>query len=67
MIRPGQLLRLVHINWVLVRNGLDEVVLATHLFRPVRFLRYLAPWHRLTRHTPRAVRIRRALEDSVNA
>ena len=63
MIRPGQLLRLVHINWVLVRNGLDEVVLATHLFRPVRFLRYLAPWHRLTRHTPRAVRIRRALED----
>ena len=63
MIRPGQLLRLVHINWVLVRNGLDEVVLATHLFRPVRFLRYLAPWHRLTRNTPRAVRIRRALED----
>jgi ubiquinone biosynthesis protein len=38
-------------------------VLATHLFRPVRFLRHLAPWHRLTRNTPRAVRIRRALED----
>jgi len=63
MIRPGQLLRLLHINWVLVRHGLDEVVLATHLFRPVRFLRYLAPWHRLTRNTPRALRIRRALED----
>ncbi|MGD8617080.1 MAG: ubiquinone biosynthesis regulatory protein kinase UbiB [Gammaproteobacteria bacterium] len=63
MIRPGQLLRLVHINWVLVRHGLDEVILATHLFRPVRFLRYLAPWQRLTRATPRAVRIRRALED----
>ena len=39
MIRPSQALRLMHINWVLVRNGLDEVVLATHLFRPVRFLR----------------------------
>ncbi len=63
MIRPGQLLRLLHINWVLVRHGLDEVILATHLFRPVRFLRYLAPWQRLTRSTPRALRIRRALED----
>ncbi len=63
MIRPGQLLRLLHINWVLVRNGLDEVILATHLFRPVRFLRWLAPWHLLSRRTPRAVRIRRTLED----
>jgi ubiquinone biosynthesis protein len=33
------------------------------LFRPVRFLRYLAPWHRLTRDTPRGVRIRKTLED----
>ncbi len=63
MIRPAQLLRLLHINWVLVRNGLDEVVLATHLFRPVRFLGYLAPWHWYVRKTPRAVRIRRSLED----
>ena len=63
MIRPGQLLRLLHINWVLLRNGLDEVVLATHLFRPVRFLGWLAPWHYFSRRTPRAVRIRRALED----
>ena len=63
MIRPAQLLRLLHINWVLVRNGLDEVVLATHLFRPVRFLGYLVPWHWYVRRTPRAVRIRKALED----
>jgi len=63
MIRPGQLLRLLHINWVLLRNGLDEVVLATHLFRPVRFLGWLAPWHYFSRRTPRAVRIRRTLED----
>ncbi|GMQ89271.1 MAG: ubiquinone biosynthesis regulatory protein kinase UbiB [Gammaproteobacteria bacterium] len=63
MIRPAQLLRLLHINWVLVRNGLDEVILATHLFRPVRFLGYLAPWHRYVRKTPRAVRIRKTLED----
>jgi len=62
MIRPSQALRLLHINWVLVRNGLDEIVLATHLFRPVRFLGYLAPWHWFVRRTPRAVRIRKALE-----
>ncbi len=63
MISPGQLLRLLHIAWVLVRNGLDEVLLATHLFRPVRFLGWFAPWHHLSRRTPRAVRIRHALED----
>jgi len=63
MMRPAQVLRLLYINWILVRNGLDEVVLATHLFRPVRFLGYLAPWHRIVRKTPRAVRIRKTLED----
>lgn len=63
MIRPSQLFRLLHISWILVKHGLDEIVLATHLFRPVRFLRYLAPWQALTRRAPRAVRIRRALED----
>ena len=63
MIRPAQVFRLLHINWVLMRNGLDEVVLATHLFRPVRFLGYLAPWHWIVRKTPRAVRIRKTLED----
>ena len=63
MIQPAQLLRLLHINWVLVRNGLDEVILATHLFRPVRFLGYLAPWHWFVRKTPRAVRVRKTLED----
>ena len=63
MMRPTQVFRLLHINWVLVRNGLDEIVLATHLFRPVRFLGYLAPWHWIVRRTPRAVRIRKTLED----
>jgi ubiquinone biosynthesis protein len=63
MIQPAQLLRLLHINWVLVRNGLDEVILATHLFRPIRFLGYLAPWHWFVRKTPRAVRVRKTLED----
>ena len=64
MIRPAQIFRLVHINFVLVRHGLDEIILATHLFRPFRFLYYMAPWNWIPRKRgPRAVRIRRALED----
>ena len=64
MFHPRQLLRLLHINIVLLRNGLDDIVLATHLFRPVRFLRYFLPWHWLRGELPpRGVRIRRALEE----
>jgi ubiquinone biosynthesis protein len=54
----------VHINFVLARHGLDEIILATHLFRPFRFLYYLAPWTWIPRKRgPRAVRIRLALEE----
>lgn len=64
MIRAGQILRLVHINFILVRHGLDEIILATHLFRPIRFLLYLLPWYWLRgARLPRAVRIRNTLED----
>ncbi len=64
MIRPSEALRLIHIAWVLVLHGLDDVILATHLFRPVRFLRYLTPGFFLkSRRGPRGVRIRDALID----
>ena len=64
MLRPSQILRLLYINWVLVRNGLDEIVLATHLFRPFRFLLYLLPWHWFRGEMPpRSQRIRRSLEE----
>ncbi len=64
MIRFSQLLRLTHINLVLARHGLDEVVLATHLFRPIRYLSHLNPWRWFQRNEDtRGVRIRRALED----
>ena len=64
MIRPKILLRLIHINWVLVFHGLDEIVLKTHLFRPVRFLAFFTPTYWLRRNpAPRGVRIRQALED----
>ena len=64
MIGARQILRLAHINVVLVRHGLDEIVLRTHLLRPVRFLLYLLPWNWIRRtQPPRAVRLRRALEE----
>ena len=64
IIGPRQILRLAYINVVLVRHGLDEIVLNTHLLRPVRFLLYLLPWNWVRRtQPPRAVRLRRTLED----
>lgn len=64
MFRPGQFVRLLRINFVLMRHGLDDIVFATHLFRPFRFLIYLNPinWFLRKRET-RAVRVRRSLED----
>jgi ubiquinone biosynthesis protein len=57
--------RLIEIQRVLVRHGLDEFVRATHLFRPLRFLFLLSPWTWFVRgkEAPRAVRLREALEE----
>jgi len=65
MIPVRESLRVVHITWVLMRHGLDEFILAAHLFRPIRFLRYLSPYYlkRMGKPGPRGERIRRALED----
>jgi len=63
VISPGQALRLAHIGWVLARHGLDELLLDTPLFRPVRFLHYFMWWRWLRVPGSRGERIRRALED----
>ncbi len=64
LLTPGQFIRMLHINWVLMRHGLDDIVFATHLFRPFRFIIYLFPWNWFRRkRKPRAVRMREALED----
>ena len=59
------LTRLVEIQRVLVRHGLDEFVRATHLYRPLRFLFLLSPWTWAVRRdkAPRAERLRLALEE----
>ncbi len=54
----------MHINFVLARNGLDDLVFRTHLFRPVSFVRFLLPWHWFRRETrSRGERIRCSLEE----
>ncbi|MFQ5634770.1 MAG: ubiquinone biosynthesis regulatory protein kinase UbiB [Gammaproteobacteria bacterium] len=65
MIRPRLFLRLLEIQRVLLRHGLDEVISTAHLFRPVRFLFYLSPtmWLRRRASGPRGVRLREALEE----
>ena len=57
--------RLIEIQRVLVRHGLDEFVRATHLYRPLRFLFLLSPWTWAVRRreAPRAERLREALQE----
>ncbi len=64
MIRPSQLWRLLVIQQVLIRHGLDELVFSLHLFRPLQFVFYLLPWNWFRRErAPLAERILHALED----
>jgi ubiquinone biosynthesis protein len=64
-VRPRVLLRLIEIQRVLLRHGLDEYVRATHLYRPLRFLFFLSPsvWFERRRAVSRAVRLRLALQE----
>lgn len=64
MVHPKIIYRLIHINWVMMYHGLDEIVLKTHLFRPIRYLAVFSPSFWLRKPTePRGVRIRKTLED----
>ena len=54
--------RLIGIQRVLVKYGLDDVIKETHLLRPLRFVFYLFP-RRRDRSAPLGERIRLALEE----
>ena len=56
------LLRLVSIQRVLVKHGLDEIITATHFLRPLRYVFYLFP-KSADREDPLGLRIRLALEE----
>ncbi|MBN2872966.1 MAG: ubiquinone biosynthesis regulatory protein kinase UbiB [Halothiobacillaceae bacterium] len=64
-MRPRLLWRLIVIQFVLLRHGLDEIVLALRIFRPIRFLKFASPWYWLSdnRKRTRGERLVAALED----
>jgi ubiquinone biosynthesis protein len=59
------LARLLQIQRVLLKHGLDDFVRATHLYRPLRFLFFLSPgiWFERRRDASRGERLRLALEE----
>ena len=59
------LARLIEIQRVLVRHGLDDFVRATHLYRPLRYLHLASPWAWFERRhgASRGERLRLALEE----
>jgi len=61
MARLRLILRLLGIQRILIRHGLEEIVWATHLFRPIGWLRRLIP--RRSRRESLGSRIRQALEE----
>ena len=64
MLGIGQVIRLLTIQRVLLKHGLDELVFTLHLFRSVRWLQRLLPWNWFRRiEQPRGVRLRLALQD----
>ena len=65
MISLRVAVRLMEIQRVLVRHGLDEFVTATHLYRPLRFLFFLQPstWFERRRGGTRGERLRLAAEE----
>jgi ubiquinone biosynthesis protein len=64
-MRPRVIGRLLQIQRVLVRHGLDEFILDTHLFRPLRYVFYLSPatWFERRKGGSLGERIRLALEE----
>lgn len=62
MARRRTIFRMLAIQRVLVKYGLDDIIKETHLLRPLRFLFYLAP-RRRDSSAPLGERIRLALEE----
>ena len=59
-----QILRLLHINAILAKNGLDQVIVTLRLFTPFRFMVYLNPWNWFRREKlPRGEALRKTLEE----
>ena len=63
MITLGRLFRILAIQRIMIRHGLDELLFTTPFLRSMRFLLYLLPWNWFrTNQGPRAIRLRMVLE-----
>ena len=64
-MRLRVLARLLQIQRVLLKHGLDDFVRATHLYRPLRFVFFFSPgiWFERRRRASRGERLRLALEE----
>jgi ubiquinone biosynthesis protein len=58
-----QFARLIRVSSILARHGLDDLLVATHLFRPMRLLRGILPKKSGVLDQPRGARLRMALQD----
>lgn len=64
MKKIKQLLRLIKINHVLAKNGLDQVIISMHLYTPLRFIVALNPWNWFRRQKmTRGEALRRSFEE----
>lgn len=64
MKKIKQLFRLIYINHILAKNGLDNVIVSLHLFAPLRFIVYLNPWNWLRkRPLTHGEALRKSLEE----
>ncbi|OGV34567.1 MAG: ubiquinone biosynthesis regulatory protein kinase UbiB [Legionellales bacterium RIFCSPHIGHO2_12_FULL_35_11] len=59
-----QVFRLLKINYVLAKNGLDQLIVSIHLFSAFRFIIYLNPWNWFRKEPlSRGVALRKSLEE----
>lgn len=58
-----KLIRLAYINYILAKNGLDNVVVSLRIFAPLRFVIYLNPWNWFRKeHVTHGEALRKSLE-----
>ena len=56
--------RLIQINFILIRYGMDDVLLSMPVFAPIRFMSFLNPWNwRANQKQTRGIRVREAFEE----
>ena len=59
-----QIWRLLYINYILARNGFDQVIVSIPIFAPLRFIVYLNPWNWLRKEKlTRGEALRKSLEE----